>query len=106
LRKYEYTAANCAETCAWRGWLREAETISLDGEDVEIVTPANGCLHNFPIGVGAVLLILGPATKGQSSKRVDVPLADTFASGNSPRYWYLQLMECKEKLGWIGGPLF
>jgi hypothetical protein len=84
LSKYEYAAANFAEECAWGGWLRAAETFSLDDEDVEIITPANGALHNLPIGVGAVLLTLGPETKGQSSKRVDVPLADTFASGISP----------------------
>jgi hypothetical protein len=72
---------------------------------VEIITPANGALHNLPIGVGDVLLTLVPETKGQSSKRVDVPLADTFASGSSPHYWYLKLMECKDNLGWIGGPL-
>jgi hypothetical protein len=70
---------------------------------VEIITPANGALHNLHIGVGAVLLNLGPETKGQSSKRVNVPLADTFASGISPHYWYLKLMECEENLGWIGG---
>jgi hypothetical protein len=64
--------------------------------------PANGGLHNFPIGMGSVILTLGPETKGQSSKRVDVPLADTFASGISPQYWYLQLMKCKEALGWSG----
>jgi hypothetical protein len=87
LSKYEYAAANFAETCAWGGWLRVAETFSLDGEDVEIITPSNGGLHNFPIGVGAVLLTLGPETKGQSSNRVDVPLAGTFASYISPHYW-------------------
>jgi hypothetical protein len=59
-----------------------------------------------PLLLGADLLTLGPQTKGQSSKRVDVPLADTFASGISPHYWYLQRMDCEEKLGWIGGPLF
>jgi hypothetical protein len=75
---------------------------SLDDEDVEIITPANGALHNLPIGVGAVLLTLGPETKGKISKRVDVPLADNFASGINPHYWYLKLIECKEKLGWIG----
>jgi hypothetical protein len=106
LSKYEYAAANFSETCDWGGWLRAAETFSLDDEDVEIITPANGGLHNLPIGVGGVLLTLGPETKGQSSKRVDVPLADTFESGISPHYWYLKLMEYKEKLGWIGGPLF
>jgi hypothetical protein len=106
LSKYEYAAANFSETCAWGGWLRSAETFSLDDEDVEIITPANGALLNLPIGVGAVLLTLGPETKGQSSKRVDIPLADNFASGTSPDYWYLKLMECKEKLGWIGGHLF
>jgi hypothetical protein len=58
LRKYEYASANFAETCAWGGWLRAAETFSLDDEDVEIVTSANGCLHNFPIGVGEVLMFL------------------------------------------------
>jgi hypothetical protein len=73
---------------------------------MEIITPANGGLHNFPIGVGAVNLTLGLDTKGQSSNRVDVPLADTFASGISPHYWYLKLMESWEKLGWIGGTLF
>jgi hypothetical protein len=56
LSKYEYAAANFAETCAWDGWLRAAETFSLDDEDVEIITPANGALHNLPIGIGAVLL--------------------------------------------------
>jgi hypothetical protein len=86
LSKYEYTAANFAETCAWGVWLRAAETFSLDYEDVEIITPANVGLHNFTIGVGEVLLTLGPDTKGQSSKRVDVPLADNFASGISPHY--------------------
>jgi hypothetical protein len=91
-----YAATNFAETCAWGGWLRATDTFSLDDEDVEIITPANGALHNLHIGVGAVLLTLGPETKGQSSKRVDVPLADTFASGISPHYWYLKLMECKE----------
>jgi hypothetical protein len=73
---------------------------------MEIITPANGALHNLPIGVGVVLMTLGPETKGQSSKRVDVTLADTFALGISPHYWYLKLMECKENLGWIGGHLF
>jgi hypothetical protein len=102
LSKYEYAAENFAETCAWGGWLRAAETFSLDDEDVEIITPDNGSLHNLHIGVGAILLTLGPETKGQSSKRADVPLADTFASGISPHYWYLKLMECKENLGWIG----
>jgi hypothetical protein len=98
LSKYEYAAANVAETCAWGGWLRAAETFSLDDEDVEIITPANGALHNLPFGVGAVLLNLGPETKGQISKRDNAPLADTFASGISPRYWYLKLIDCKEKL--------
>jgi hypothetical protein len=84
LSKYEYAAANFAETCAWGGWTRDAETFSLDDEDVEITTPANGGLHNLPIGMGAVLLTLRPETKGQSSKRVDVPLADTVASGINP----------------------
>jgi hypothetical protein len=60
LSKYEYAAAYFAETCAWGGWLRTAETFSLDDEDVEIITPANGALHNLPIGLGAVLLTLGP----------------------------------------------
>jgi hypothetical protein len=87
-------------------WIRAAETFSLDDEDVEIITPANEALHNLPIGVGGVLLTLGPENKGQRSKRVDVPLADNFASGISPHYWYLKLMECKKTLGWIGGPLF
>jgi hypothetical protein len=73
---------------------------------VEIITPTNGALHNLPIGVGAVILTLGPETEGQSSKRVDVPLVDTFASGSSPHYWYLKLMECKENVRWTGGPLF
>jgi hypothetical protein len=73
---------------------------------VEIITPGNGALHNLHIGLGAVLLTLGPETKGQGSKIVDVPLADIFASGIRPHYWYLKLMECKENLGWIGGPLF
>jgi hypothetical protein len=99
LSKYENAAANFAETCAPGGWLRAAETFSLDDEDVEITTQAKGALHNLPIGVGAFILTLGPETKGQSSKRVDSPLADTFASGISPHYWYLKLMECKEKLG-------
>jgi hypothetical protein len=103
LSKYEYAAANFDETCAWGGWLRADETFSLDDEDVEIITPANGAFHNLPIGVGAVILTLGPETKGQRSKKVDVPLVDTFASGISPQYWYLKLMECKEKLGSIGG---
>jgi hypothetical protein len=106
LSKYEYEADNFAETCAWGRWLRAAETFSLDDEDVEIITPANGGLHNFPTGMGAVILTLGPETKCQSSKRVDVPLKDIFASGISPHYWYLKLMDCKEKLGWIGGHLF
>jgi hypothetical protein len=52
-----------------------------------IITPVNGGLHSFPIGVGSVLLTLGPDTKGQSSKRVDVPLEDSFVSGTSPHYW-------------------
>jgi hypothetical protein len=68
LSKYEYASANFAETCAWGGCIRAAETFSLDDEYVEIITPANGGLHNFPIGVGGVLLTFGPETKGQSSK--------------------------------------
>jgi hypothetical protein len=106
LSKYEYAADKVADTCVWGGWLRTADNFSLDDEDVEIITPANGALQNLPIEVGAALLTLGPETKCQSSRRVDVRLADTFASGISPHYWYLKLMECKEKLGWIGGPIF
>jgi hypothetical protein len=106
LSKYEYAAANFSETSGWGGWLRAADTSSLDNEYAEIITPVNEGLLNFPIGVGEFLLTLGPENKGQSSKRVDVLLEDTFASGISPHYWHLQLMECKKKLGWIGGPLF
>jgi hypothetical protein len=73
---------------------------------MKIITQANKALQNLPIGVGAVLLNLGPETKGQRSKRVDVPLADTFASGIIPHYWYLKLMECKDDLGWMGEALF
>jgi hypothetical protein len=58
LSKYEYASANFSETCAWGGWFRAAENFSLDGEDVEIITPANGGLHNLPIEVGAVILTL------------------------------------------------
>jgi hypothetical protein len=92
--------------CLGGGWLGAAETFSLDDEDVEIITPDNGALHNLPIGVGGICLTLGPETKSQSSKQLDVPLADTFASGISPHYFNLKLMECKEKLRWIGRPLF
>jgi hypothetical protein len=86
LSKYEYAATNFVETCAWGGWFRAAEIFSLDDEDVEIITPANGELHNLPIGLGAFRLTLGPETKGKNSKRVGVPLEDTFASGISPHY--------------------
>jgi hypothetical protein len=84
LIKYGYAAAGFAETCAWGCWLRATETFSLDDEDVEITTPANGGLHKFQIGVGEVLLTLGPETKNQSSRWMDVPLSGTFASGISP----------------------
>jgi hypothetical protein len=84
LSKYEYAAEKFAETCAWVSWLGEAETCSLYDEDVEFIMPENGGLHHFPIGVGEVILTLGPETKCQSSKWVDVPLSDTFAAGSSP----------------------
>jgi hypothetical protein len=45
LSKYECEAATFDETCVWGGWI---ETFSLD-EDVEIITPANGGLHNFQL---------------------------------------------------------
>jgi hypothetical protein len=61
--KYEYTAAHFDATCARGGWLRAAETFSLDNEDVEIITPANGALHNLPIGVGGILLTFAKAPK-------------------------------------------
>jgi hypothetical protein len=64
LTKYEYTAANFAECCAWDGWLRATEAFSWDCDDVEAIYPANGSLHNLSIGVGAILLTLGPETKG------------------------------------------
>jgi hypothetical protein len=83
LSKYEYAVATFAETCAWGGWIRTAETFYMDDEDVEIIMPANGGLRNFPIGVGAVIFTLGLETKGQDSKRVDIHLSDTFASGES-----------------------
>jgi hypothetical protein len=73
LSKYEYAAEFFSETCAWGGWLRAAETFSLDDEDVKIITPSNRALHNLPIGVGAALLTLGPETKSQRSKIVDAP---------------------------------
>jgi hypothetical protein len=65
---YEYAAANFAKTCAWGGWLRAAETFSLDDEDVEIITPANVALQNLYIVVGAVLLTLVPEVKGKAPK--------------------------------------
>jgi hypothetical protein len=52
LSKYEYAAANFAETCDWGGWIRSSETFSLDDEYVEIITPDNVALHNFRFGVG------------------------------------------------------
>jgi hypothetical protein len=60
------------------GCLRAADTFLLDDKDVDITTPSNGGLHNFHIGDGAVIMTLVPNTKGQTSKLVDVPLADTF----------------------------
>jgi hypothetical protein len=90
---------NLTWTPSWGGWLRAADTFYLDDKDVEIIMPTNGGIHNFPIEVGSVLLTLGPDTKGQHFKRGGVPLAETFASGTTPHYSYLQLMKYKEELG-------
>jgi hypothetical protein len=84
--KYEYAAANFADCCAWGGLLSATVTFSLDEKEADAIDPVNGGLHNLPIGVGAILLTLCPETKGQSSKRVDIPMADTFSSGISPYY--------------------
>jgi hypothetical protein len=75
--------------------LSATEHFSLDYDDVEAIDLANGGLHSLPIDLGAILLTLGPDTKGQSSKRVDIPIEDTFASGISPYYWYINLQVCK-----------
>jgi hypothetical protein len=106
LNKYEYAASHFAEFCAWGGRLRATQAFSFDDEDVEAIDPANGDLHNLLIGVEAIILTLGPDTKWQSSRRVEIPMADTFASGISHYYWYMKIQECKRELGWIGGPLF
>jgi hypothetical protein len=68
LIKYEYASATFAETCDWGGWLRAAGTFSLDDEDADIITPANGGLRNLTLGVEAILCTVGPDAKGQSSK--------------------------------------
>jgi hypothetical protein len=68
LSKYEYAAANFAGTFAWGGWLRAAETFSLDDEDTEIITPANELSIIFFFEWGPSFLPWGLKPKAKAPK--------------------------------------
>ena len=85
--KRRWALAGLANLAFWLGWLRSMEVFSLTFDDVTVVFPDQGPLHDLPPGLGMVLFRLLPQTKTNRTSTADVVVAFKTMSGLSPGHW-------------------
>lgn len=98
-QRYDLAAAQTVELFGWLGWLRAMECMSLRQRDVSLYPPDMGQRIGLPLGVGALLLRLLPATKSSQTLTADVIIAWTTSSGLSLGTWFNRLLDALRSLG-------
>jgi hypothetical protein len=101
--RHKLICAGLANLLGYLGWLRGTELFSINHEDVTIIEPANGPLHELPPNVGAVLVNLLAETKTNSCQVADVVMAYQTLSGLSLGFWFQALYKVSPT---STGPLF
>jgi hypothetical protein len=104
--RYMLAAPVIVDLCGWLGWLRGGELFGLTREDVDIICPEFGPIHGLPARVGAVNLMLDPATKSSPTRQADVVISYDSWSGLSFGLWMERLFGAMDDLNWTTGPLF
>jgi hypothetical protein len=104
--RYMLAAPVIVDLCGWLGWLRGGELFGLSREDVDIICPEFGPIHGLPARVGAVNLMLDPATKSSPTRQADVVISYDSWSGLSFGLWMERLFGAMDDLNWTTGPLF
>jgi hypothetical protein len=86
------TLGGLANRVLWLGWLGSSGTFHLAWCDAEATEPADGPLHDLPVGCGILNLQLGPETKTETktsrTKRADACLAYETLSGYHIGKWF------------------
>jgi hypothetical protein len=85
---------------SWLGWLRAAEVFGLEWPDMEVTESHLGPTVGLPANTGVMRLRLQMQTKSDRTRKADVIMAYTSASGLSVEKWYHRL---RRALG--SGPL-
>ena len=93
--RHEIATAALVNLLAWTSWARSNELFSLRREDVDIILPSQGPTFGLPQHVGAVLVTLQESTKGDQTRKCDIPVAFVCGSGLSPGKWLQRLETCK-----------
>ena len=95
--KRELALAGLANLILWLGWLRSAEALGLEWEDIDVITPDNGPSVDLPWGIGAISLRLQPETKTNRTTQADVHMAYTTASGYHLGTWFHRASSCSAR---------
>jgi hypothetical protein len=104
--RYMLAAPIVVDLCGWLGWLRGGELFGLTREDVEVIPPEFGPRHGLPLEVGAVNLMLDPATKSSPTRQADVVISYNSWSGFAFGLWMERLLKAMDDLNMPSGPLF
>lgn len=86
-----YARAGLANLQFFLGWFRPSELFDSRWNRYEVTDPCNGPLHDLPVGIGVVRLIMGPETKSERTFSPDVIMAYTTVSGFQLGRWFHRL---------------
>jgi hypothetical protein len=73
--RHEIATAALVNVLAWKSWACSCEIFDRHKEDVKIILPSKGPTRGLPENVGAVLLTLQESTKGEQTRKCDIPVA-------------------------------
>jgi integrase len=100
-QRCELARAGLLNLFLWLGWLRSSEARELRWCDVSVTEPQDFASKDLPVNVGCIGLRLGPETKSDRTRAVDVVIAYRTISGLCPGRWFHRLRrDCGLYGGW------
>ena len=95
--RWQWALAGLANSLLWLGWLRGGEAFGFKWSDVKYISSREGSAHDLPPGLGALIFQLGPETKSERNKNVDVVISSKSASGLNLGKWYRRVFRLRPK---------
>lgn len=86
-----YARAGLANIQMFLGWFRASELFDSRWNRYEVTEPADGPVHDLPVGIGVVRLWMGPETKSTRTYSPDVVMAYSTMSGYHLGRWFHRL---------------